>query len=87
MPIFRTAVGVWCDYCKWRYPATHMLHSKPASWTVVSEHPDRKGMKRSYCQACAEECCWEVDGQDFDLTAQLEYANKNERLNYGIQFK
>lgn len=82
MPIFRAKPGVWCDYCKGRFPKGNILHEKPASWTVVSEHPDRKGMFRSYCQACAEECCWVIDGEDFDLRAQLDYAQKNERLNY-----
>lgn len=56
------------------------MHEKPASWTVTSEHPDRKGMQRHYCQSCSEEVTkW--NNEVWELQEQLNYAQRNERLN------
>lgn len=81
MPIVRSDRNVWCDYCKTRYPAKHPLHSKPASWTIISESQDRKGMVRHYCQSCAESVSmWPVLGV-WELQQQINYACESERLN------
>lgn len=81
MPILRAKPGIWCDYCKTRFPKGTIMHEKAASWTVISEHPDRKGMQRHYCQSCSEEVTkW--NGEVWELQDQVDYAQKHERLNF-----
>lgn len=84
----RSKPGVWCDYCKGRFPAKSLLHDKAASWTVISESPDRKGMERHYCQSCAIEVSKWTGNTTWELTEQLAYAIGIQELEYAnVQFE
>jgi ribosomal protein L37AE/L43A len=82
MPVLRAKPGIWCDYCRVRYPKGSMNHDKPASWTVVSESVQNKGRERHYCQSCAQEASKWGD-EIWELQDQINYAVKNmgERLD------
>ena len=69
----------WCDTCKLRWGqlkdgSWHLRAQVPAIWKVVSESPQRKGITRFYCQACADESCNWPDGTYYSLKQQLEDA-------------
>lgn len=81
--VVRAKVGVWCDYCNYRWHKNSINHNKAASWTVISESPEFKGRMRSYCQSCAESVSWQIDGKDFGLEEQFKYAQSQRELNYG----
>lgn len=85
MPIRRSDRGVWCDYCKNRFGTKTTLGQKPASWTVISESMERRGMERHYCQSCAETVSMWPDGTVWELQDQINYACESERLD--VQFK
>lgn len=82
MPVLRAKPGVWCDYCKGRYSKESPLHSKPASWTVVSESMDNLGKERHYCQTCSELVSQWGD-EIWELQDQINYTVKKrgERLD------
>lgn len=82
MPVLRAKPGQWCDYCKTRFPKEHVNHSKPASWTVVSESADKLSRERHYCQSCSE-IVSEWNGEIWELQDQINYAviRNGERLN------
>lgn len=84
MAVVRAKVGVWCDYCSVRWHKNSIHHSKAASWTVISEHPDRKGRMRSYCQACAESVAWVSNGKDYGLEEQALEGRLERILNFNV---
>lgn len=87
LTVQRAAKGIWCDYCKTRFPSKHPFHSKPASWTVISESHERRGMERHYCQACAETVSTWNDGTVWELQDQINYASQQERLGLDVESK
>lgn len=84
----RAKPGIWCDYCKGRFSNKSLLHEKAASWTVISESPDRKGMQRHYCQSCAIEVSKWTGNTTWELEEQLAYAIGIQELEYNnVQFE
>jgi ribosomal protein L37AE/L43A len=78
MPIKRAKAGIWCDYCRNRFPKGFM-HEKGASWTIVSESNARRGMERHLCQSCTEEVSKWGDGV-WELQEQINYTCQQERI-------
>lgn len=86
--VIKAKPGVWCDYCKGRFPSKTLLHEKAASWTVISESPDRKGMQRHYCRQCAIEVSGWTNNTTWELSEQLAYALGIQELEYNnVQFE
>ena len=80
LTVIKSAPGVWCDYCKVRYGTNSLLGQKPASYTVISNHPKSQGVRRHYCNACAIEVQTWADGTVWSLPEQTEYLMKQEEL-------
>ena len=80
LTVIKAAPGVWCDYCKVRYGTNSILGQKPASYTVVSNHPRSQGTRRHYCNSCAIEVQTWADGTVWSLPEQTEYLMKQEEL-------
>jgi hypothetical protein len=73
--------SVWCDICKGRWGVKHVLGQTPARWIVISETQARKGMKKHYCQPCANEAQMDGDGNPWTFREQLDYALKREQID------
>ena len=80
LTVIKAAPGVWCDYCKVRFGSNTLLGQKAASYTVISNHPKSKGVRRHYCNACAVEVQTWADGTVWSLPEQTEYLLKQEEL-------
>ncbi len=80
LTVIKSAPGVWCDYCKVRYGVNSLLGQKPASYTVISNHPRSQGTRRHYCNSCAIEVQTWADGTVWSLPEQTEYLMKQEEL-------
>ena len=80
LTVIKAAPGVWCDYCKVRFGSNTLLGQKAASYTVISNHPKSKGVRRHYCNACAVEVQSWADGTVWSLPEQTEYLLKQEEL-------
>lgn len=80
LTVIKAAPGIWCDYCKTRYAVNTLLGQKPASYTVISNHPKSQGVRRHYCNACAIEVQTWADGTVWSLPEQTEYLMKQEEL-------
>lgn len=84
LTVIKAAPGVWCDYCKVRYGTNSILGQKPASYTVLSNHPKSKGTRRHYCNACAIEVQTWADGTVWSLPEQTDYLMGQDELPNGI---
>ena len=80
LTVIKAAPGVWCDYCKVRFGTNSLLGQKPASYTVISNHPRSNGVRRHYCNACAIEVSTWSDGTVWSLPEQTEYLMGQEEL-------
>ena len=80
LTVIKAAPGIWCDYCKVRFGTNTLLGQKPASYTVVSNHPRSQGTRRHYCNSCAIEVQTWADGTVWSLPEQTEYLMKQEEL-------
>ena len=80
LTVIKAAPGVWCDYCKVRFGSNTLLGQKAASYTVISNHPKSKGVRRHYCNACAVEVQTWADGTVWSLPEQTDYLLKQEEL-------
>jgi len=80
LTVIKAAPGIWCDYCKVRFGTTSVLGQKPASYTVISNHPRSQGTRRHYCNSCAIEVQTWADGTVWSLPEQTEYLMKQEEL-------
>ena len=80
LTVIKAAPGIWCDYCKVRYGVNSILGQKPASYTVISNHPRSQGTRRHYCNSCAIEVQTWADGTVWSLPEQTEYLMKQEEL-------
>ena len=84
LTVIKAAPGVWCDYCKVRYGTNSPLGQKGASYTVISNHPRSKGIRRHYCNACAIEVQTWADGTVWSLPEQTDYLMGQDELPHGI---
>ena len=80
LTVIKAAPGIWCDYCKVRFGTNTLLGQKPASYTVISNHPRSQGTRRHYCNSCAIEVQTWADGTVWSLPEQTEYLMKQEEL-------
>ena len=80
LTVIKAAPGIWCDYCKVRFGVNTPLGQKPASYTVISNHPKSQGTRRHYCNSCAIEVQTWADGSVWSLPEQTEYLMKQEEL-------
>jgi len=80
LTVIKAAPGIWCDYCKVRFGTNTLLGQKPASYTVISNHPRSQGTRRHYCNSCAIEVQTWADGTVWSLPKQTEYLMKQEEL-------
>ena len=80
LTVIKAAPGIWCDYCKVRFGVNSLLGQKPASYTVISNHPKSQGTRRHYCNSCAVEVQTWADGSVWSLPEQTEYLMKQEEL-------
>ena len=80
LTVIKSAPGIWCDYCKTRFGANTPRGQKPASYTIVSNHPKSKGIRRHYCNACAIEVQSWADGTVWSLPEQTDYLMSQEEL-------
>jgi len=80
LTVIKAAPGIWCDYCKVRYGVNSLLGQKPASYTVISNHPKSQGTRRHYCNSCAIDVQTWADGTVWSLPEQTEYLLKQEEL-------
>ena len=72
--------GVWCDYHKTRFGATHPLGQEQAVWTITSFVKGRV-IERHYCFACAKEVQTRHDGTLWTLADQIKYKEGKQELN------
>jgi hypothetical protein len=75
--------GIWCDYCKSRFGANHLLGQKAASWTITSQYIN-KGLMRHYCNSCAMEVSKWADGTYFGLAEQMAYTQQHKSATQGV---
>ena len=92
LTVIKAAPGIYCDYCKDRWGKVqvdgrsewHTNAQKPASYTVLSNHPKSKGTRRHYCNACAVEVQTWADGTVWSLPEQTDYLIGQDELPDGI---
>ncbi len=81
MAIFRNKDRrIWCDICKAQWGTTSLRGQTPAVWITVSEKVN-KGMRRAYCQTCANDIQTFVDGSVWTFKQMQEYALGKEKLH------
>ena len=80
LTVIKAAPGIWCDYCKVRFGTSTVLGQKPASYTVISNHPKSQGTRRHYCNSCAIDVQTWADGSVWSLPEQTDYLMKQEEL-------
>ena len=72
--------GVWCDYHKMRYGASHPLGQEQAVWSITSITKGRV-IERHYCYSCAKEVQTRHDGSIWPFKEQIEYKEGKQELD------